>query len=193
MKKIIFLIFAFLIIQVFCSCKKEKNTTVDNKIERYIEPSEESIVEFCRRYYKESSKVHAKSLMIYDIDDLDEYYINHEVEKGPSEVDTSSIYIKSDDFDLIEVEKEKINYSIDIGEKKEYITFSYTVYFYYNYYGTINNPIKEEKHQSGYTVYAYGDKLKISIDPSLTRLSVCKSDVPIALQSLKEGKVIKFR
>ena len=113
--------------------KRKKNVSIKESSVEYIEPTKDEVIEFCRKYYKESSKVHAESLMIYNIDDLDEYYINHEVEKGPSKVDTSSIYIKSDDFDLIEVEKEKINYSIDIGEKKEYITFSYTVYFYYNY------------------------------------------------------------
>ena len=193
MKKVIFIVFSILLIINICGCKKEKNTIIDNSMDDYKEPTEEEVIEFCRKYYIDSSLAHAKSLKIYDIEDLDDYYINHEVETGPSPSDTSSIYVKSDDFNLIEVEKESIHRITRIDGREELIYGSYTVYYHYNYYGSLKEPVNGQQRKSGFSVYAYRDKLKIYIDPSLIRLTIRQSDIPIALQSLAEGKTIQER
>ena len=186
MKKVIIIFFSIFLILNNLSCNKGNQNRSDSiNSEKQSEFTDHEVIEFCRQYYIESSKVHAKSLTIYNTEDLDKYYINHEVEKGSASVDISDIYVISDDFDIVEVKK--------VSEESDANKNYYIVYFCYDYYGTIAKCNKKIKINRFYVVDIYENKLKIVTDSSLIGLSICKSDIPIALQSLKEGKVIKFR
>ena len=189
MKKYLIFILSVLFILSICSCKKEN--TKETVIE-YKEPTEEEIVEFCKQYYRESSKVHAESLIIYNIDKLDDYYINHEVDVLPGKSYTDVVCIESDKliFNEIELYDER-NYSIDGNNER--IKF-YFVKFTKKFIGNSNEIFsKPTEIRFSYEVFTYKNKIKIYGDPALDRIWVRESDLPIALQSLADGKRIQIR
>ncbi|WP_147635272.1 hypothetical protein, partial [Treponema pectinovorum] len=103
---------------IFCicigllSCKKEtyakstketyeepvEETYEESTEETYAEPTEEEIIEYTKKYIIDSVKIQAKTLRIFNIEELDDYYINHEVDLLPTKSDGTFIYIIDDDI-----------------------------------------------------------------------------------------------
>ncbi|WP_149554103.1 hypothetical protein [Treponema pectinovorum] len=198
---------------IFCicigllSCKKEtyakstketyaepvEETYEESTEETYVEPTEEEIIEYTKKYIIDSVKIRAKTLRIFNIEELDDYYINHEVDLLPNSSDGTFIYIIDDDIQYKKIEF----YSKDqelIDGKKENIKF-YFVTFLFNQLERYNIETKtyetrDNQYTSSYEVITYKGNIKIYGDPSLHVLNVFKSDLPVALQGLAEGKKI---
>lgn len=168
------------------SCKKEV----------YAEPTEAEIIEYTKKYIIDSYKVQARTLKIFNIDELDDYYVNHTVDTLPDRINKSVIYILDDDIKFKKIEFDSEKEKIIDGKKEKvklyFVTFS--VYQYERYHiDTKTYETRNNQYDAPYVVITFKDQIKIYGDPDLSALNIRKSDLPIALQGLAEGKVIQTR
>ena len=198
---------------IFCicigllSCKKEtyakstketyeepvEETYEESTEETYAEPTEEEIIEYTKKYIIDSVKIQAKTLRIFNIEELDNYYINHEVDLLPTRSDGTFIYIIDDDIQYKEIEFCSEREELIDGKKEKrklyFVTFLFNQLERYNV-ETKTYETRDNQYDVPYEVITYKGKIKIYGDPELNALNVFKSDLPIALKGLAEGKKI---
>lgn len=182
MKKVRILLIFLSLINISCSSNK-------------YEPTDNQIKDFCTKYFNENSKVQAKSLKVLNISDLNNYYINNDVEIFPHSLDNTTFYIVNDSITFTEIKK--INYKdndgyLKIDGKNQKVSHYYVYYtkksigFYKD--GVVNNFSKPiEINRSFYVIYFNG-QMKIFGDDNLMGFSIRESDIPILKQSLLNRK-----